>query len=383
MAADHPEDAGLDASTTSSPKHKLRWFQFSLRTLLVVMTVICVFLGTVFNYVVLPAERQRAAVQAIAKFQKSQKSRYLLPFTYEPIEYASAPKDEFWLIGKLRLALPRDYFDPVVSVDLSTCEFQDSDLVFLKQLPRLHALNLINTDVTDAGLENLKDLVNFEFLYLIGRKRENLTDIGIAHLKKLKKLKTLWIRDSTITDAGISYLSGMTELRELDLRGSNISDSGLTHLRGLTNLDSLDLCGSKITGTGLADLHGLHKLSKISLSDTHLNDSELVHLQRFKNLKYVELSNTFLTEYCIRNLRGIENQKSFTIFRTNTFVTQKGIRALKEAMPSLWVIPYKIEEDATTQDPTHVARELIKPTKDQRWRLRVVGKRGGRHFQPR
>ncbi len=318
MAADHPEDAGLDAPTTSLPQHKLRWFQFSLRTLLVVMTLICVFLGMVFNYVVLPAERQRAAVQAIAKFQLSPKYRtdplaspltLTNPFSSPLAVYASAPKDEFWLIDKLRSILPRDYFYAVLAVDLTGCEFQDLDLVVLKQLPRLRSLGLSDTNVTDAGLENLKDLVDLEELELGRRKRENLSDIGIAHLKNLKKLKSLWIYNSTITDAGMLQLSGMTELIELHLPHSNISDSGLMHLRGLSKLKFLNVA--------------------------------------------------------------------------NTLVTRKGVLALQEAIPSLSVDPFTLRENVTAQNPPRVPGELMKPTKDQRWRLRIVGKRGGRHFQAR
>lgn len=50
-----------------SPKRTGHWFQFSLRTLLVVTTLIFILLGTVVNWIIVPAERQRMAVEEIKK----------------------------------------------------------------------------------------------------------------------------------------------------------------------------------------------------------------------------------------------------------------------------------------------------------------------------
>ena len=47
--------------------------------------------------------------------------------------------------------------------------------------------------------------------------------------------------DHQITDAGLVHLKGMTNLKQLDLSRTQITDAGLVHLAGLTKLQQLDL----------------------------------------------------------------------------------------------------------------------------------------------
>ena len=58
--------------------------------------------------------------------------------------------------------------------------------------------------ITDAGLINLKGLPELQELSLFGC--QNVTDAGLAHLKDLTNLQTLNLRFTQVTDAGIAEL---------------------------------------------------------------------------------------------------------------------------------------------------------------------------------
>ena len=74
--------------------------------------------------------------------------------------------------------------------------------------------------------------------------------------EELTNLKSLVIGGfgSQITDAGLVNLKGMTKVEELLLFCPKVTDAGLVHLTGLTNLQTLNLVGTKVTDAGVADL---------------------------------------------------------------------------------------------------------------------------------
>lgn len=188
-------------SQPAATKHKRRWFQFSLRTLLVLLTLSCAWLGVVVNRV----NRQRAAVQVVERLGGNP-------------EYGDAPVDESWAVGKLRNWLPRDYFDHVVAIDFNGTQVSDAGLVHLKGLTTLEWLNLSGTQVTDAGL---------------------------THVKGLTTLKWLSVGDTRVTDSGLVHLEDLTALKFLDLDGTQVTDTGLVHLKRLRVLEWLRLANTQ------------------------------------------------------------------------------------------------------------------------------------------
>jgi hypothetical protein len=227
------------ASLLAKLKPKRRWVQVSLRTVLVLVTLLCIAL----SMWVVPAERQRRAVAAIEKLGGH-------------VSYAAhnqAP-GEASLVSLLQRNLPKDYFDHVESVDLNSTRVTDAELAHLKGLTSLQQLFLDETQVTDAGL---------------------------AHLEGLRGLQRLNVIHTKITDAGLVYLQGMTNLKWLDLsRSTELADAGLVNLQGMTNLQLLSLSGSRVTDAGLAHLQGLRGLQHLILLRTKVTSAGLSELRR-------------------------------------------------------------------------------------------------------
>jgi hypothetical protein len=80
-----------------------------------------------------------------------------------------------------------------------------------------------STQITDAGLENLKGLTNLTLLWL---DNTQITDTGLEHIKRLTNLFELSLANTRITDAGLEHLTGMNEIGILSIENTQISVEG-------------------------------------------------------------------------------------------------------------------------------------------------------------
>ena len=54
-----------------------------------------------------------------------------------------------------------------------------------------------------------------------------VTDVGLAHLRGLTRLRKLILAGTRVTDAGLDQLATFSDLRQLDLEGSLVSQAGI------------------------------------------------------------------------------------------------------------------------------------------------------------
>jgi Leucine-rich repeat (LRR) protein len=92
---------------------------------------------------------------------------------------------------------------PVIGVSLRHIEVTDAGLECLKELPLLQLLDLDHTPVTDVGLKCLKGLTQLQLLDL---EHTKMTDNGLEHLKGLTKLQSLNLEFTKVSDAGMNGL---------------------------------------------------------------------------------------------------------------------------------------------------------------------------------
>ncbi len=168
-----------------------RWrFQFSLRTLCLVMFLACVGMSWV-GVKMQQARRQKEAVAAIKELGGS--------VAYDYGVGQAQPTTPKWL----RSLLGDDFLANVVEVWLQSSKVTDVGLEHLKALPQLQVLSLENTTVTDTGLEHLKRLSHLYNLFL---DNTMVTDDGLEHLKRLTQLHALSVGNTQVTDEGVSRL---------------------------------------------------------------------------------------------------------------------------------------------------------------------------------
>ncbi len=184
--------------------NKPRWYQFSLRTLLLVISAICLGPGGYVAYKQGKAKEMQQTVAAIESL-----GGYV--FYDESVPVRS---------GLKKMILGDDSFGNVSGVDFNPLKTEnrqitDRDLRLLRSFPRLNHLVIKNCQqVSDDGLSELSRLSNLQYLYL---NDTPITDAGLAHLAALKNLKELSLTDTKVTGAGLVQLSGLTNLNFLYL----------------------------------------------------------------------------------------------------------------------------------------------------------------------
>jgi hypothetical protein len=153
------------AEPAVSETPKRRWYQYSLKTLLVVLTLLCLGPGGYVAYEHAKARKQNAAVEVLEKL-----GGFVFVDTKVPCR---SPM--------VRQVLGDDAFGNVAEVNLNYTQATDADLVHLNGLKGIRIVDLRNTKVTDAGLMHLAELKGLVVLDLGHTK---VTDAGVAELQR-------------------------------------------------------------------------------------------------------------------------------------------------------------------------------------------------------
>jgi hypothetical protein len=171
MATDSPPIA-------EQKSRKLRWFQYRLRSLFVLTTLVAI------------------ACSWLAVMRQEQRKEYAAA---EAIRKAggAAMSEQTWL-GKL---LRDNTLIRVSDVDLEGKPIADDVLMHFDGLSQLHSVQLIG--ITDAGLAHLRGASRLDNALLSGTE---VTDAGMVHLQGLGNLKRLTFVNTSVTDQGVKKL---------------------------------------------------------------------------------------------------------------------------------------------------------------------------------
>ena len=289
----HTAESTVTTTPPDKARRRLRWYQFSLRTLLVLVLLASV--GMSWLAVRMQrAKRQREAVEEIRRLggEVMYDHKWIAPGSSIPNPEAPGPA---WL----RKLLGDDFFASVTWVALGEPEMRATGLEYLTWMPQFPELYPHRTQVTDAALEHLKGFTKLRTLYLVGTE---VTDAALERLKGLTHLQELFLGDAQVTDAGLVHLKGLTQLETLDLISTEVTDAGLEHLKGLT-LRQLYLTRTHVTDAGLEHLKELTGLRVLLLSDTKVSDAGLEHLRVLPQLRQVSLERTHVTDAGVKDLQ--------------------------------------------------------------------------------
>ncbi len=203
------------AFEVAQARGKRRWYQFNLRTLLVltfVCAIPCAWLGNRIER----KREERAAVGALRELGAT------VTYDYEFDHIGPAGPD--WA----RALFGENFFDEVDCITFDNgAVINDDALMNCRGFSHLTWLNLYDTNVTDAGLVHLKGLTRLCYLNL---GKTKVTDAGLTNITELKQLDQLGLEATAVTDAGIQHLKGLAQLRVLDLMETAVTDSGVSEI---------------------------------------------------------------------------------------------------------------------------------------------------------
>jgi hypothetical protein len=325
-------DQITNASPTNPHTQKARsrrWLRFSLRTFLLVLTALCIWLGFKVNQ----ARRQKEAVAGLKavgmRFYYAHQRDDAYPNSIDPGRELAVPKWLEELAGY-------DFFRTVISVQ------------GLGQ-------------VTDDDLRHLAGLPYVEHLYVWGSE---VSDAGLAHLRRPDRLVSFGTYNSLVGDGFLKRLCNSTRLERLALGRSEITDEGLLAIRTVTKLKRLGLSGSKITDAGMAALDNMTALEIVDLDRTEVTDAGLIHLKNAKRLRHLGLSRTSITDAGLEHLHGFPELQSVTL--DDTAATPDGIAALKAATPTLRAVDQMNASRLRDADDLNQVAKLRKPRPPRR-----------------
>lgn len=272
---------------SDSPKPKLRWFRYTLRTLLLFVTIASVAFGGL-GYKMRRAKQQQEAVQMISKLSGWVRYDYQYDADLHRFHTHDLPPGPEWL----RNVFGIDFFSNVTYANLG---FQEpaTGLRYIGTLTELRTLDISDADIGDLDMKNLHGLKHLQDLIMWRGKR--ISDAGLEPFAGLTELKRLLLTDSKVKGDGLKYLEGLSKLRMLRLDGNPLNDEGLKHLEGLKSLEVLDLPATNVTDVGLSHLRGLTQLKTLSLHHTHITDAGLIHLRGLSQLTELGVPDTQVT----------------------------------------------------------------------------------------
>jgi hypothetical protein len=204
-----------------------RWHQFSLRSLLVAVTLASVIMSCFAAWWHAGA-RTREAERTLDKVNGEISFGH--GFRFSP----NTSDDDLARIV---------YFPGIKELDLYGTEITDAGLPHMRRLTDLRVLSLACTKITDEGLTEVGEFVNLERLNLMGT---SVSVAGLKSLRRLDHLATLELIGMNIEDDDLSQLPDLPELRELDLRLTNVTRAGLRQLARFPKLKVVRL-GDDIT----------------------------------------------------------------------------------------------------------------------------------------
>ena len=162
--------------------------------------------------------------------------------------------------------------------------------------------------ITDKGVEHLAGLTDLECLFLnndvrLVRFSKLAKDEDLKLLGAFKELEMLQLGRSEITDAGIVSIRDLVKLRLLDLSNTRITDYGVSQLTSLKHLRMLDLSGTRVSDASTGHLTALQKLDQLNLSNTEVTDAGMMALGELPSLRSLYLFGTLVTARAVEVLQ--------------------------------------------------------------------------------
>jgi hypothetical protein len=193
-----------ESSKTDPPKRKRRWFQFSLRTLLVVMAILAVGCAWVAGKI----EQSRREREA---------TRHFLALGAVILQDQQPMLSRLWPFGEQMVTTGVLVGNKEYYLTFGTARFAESMEARIRQ-------------PTDSDLRRLKDLPGLETLRVTS---QFVTDNGIAELVSIKSLRRLEICAPLVSNSAVVQIAQMVDLADLNLVGTAMTPSGIGNLRQL------------------------------------------------------------------------------------------------------------------------------------------------------
>ncbi|MEX2142885.1 MAG: hypothetical protein WD894_26750 [Pirellulales bacterium] len=301
------ESTPLEPLPTPPPRR--RWTRFSLRTLLILITVLSVWLGVKVDQ----ARRQKRAVDTLRALGAE--------IAYEHQRVTNGGFDtriELDVPAWARELCGDDFFQTCTGVYFWWRLSEDRTETYPHKL-------------TDDDLKCLADLPQLEVLYI---DKAPITDAGLAHLPHPKRLSHVRLDDTNAGDDFVKRLKGTQRLVALGLDNTRVSDAGLAELRGIKTLTSLSLVGTQTGDQGLAAFSACRQLEALRPGSKVTNEG----LRQFETLENIEFLLAADCQITGEALDGIRLPKADEVHLRRCAIADDDLEPLVQAVRDVRVL---------------------------------------------
>src|SRR6266511_2850138 len=189
---------------------------------------------------------------------------------------------------------------PITGMNCRGDNILEADLRFLVRFPTLREVTIGGQagSLDAKAISPLTELPALERLTLTG---VHMTDETMAILKRMQKLRTLWIARS-VTDAGLVHLTKLERLEELIVQDASLRGVGLKHLLSLKSLRSIDFSYSRFTNDSLSHIGQLKQVRTVTMRTCNLTDCDLRHLSKLTEIQALNLCDNRISNLGLHHI---------------------------------------------------------------------------------
>jgi hypothetical protein len=164
------------------------------------------------------------------------------------------------------------------------------------------SVSLWGPGITDEVLVNVATISSIANLKA---SNTSITDKGLAELKKLPKLRMLFILGTVATGSGLDGLADSGKLTNLSFAAAHLDSVGVGMIAEIKSLQTLELHASLVNEAELVPLRDLQELLSINQGYAKVTDWSASWLANLKKLRQIDLGNTLVTKNGVRRLRKL------------------------------------------------------------------------------
>lgn len=246
---------------------------------------------------------------------------------------AAFADDGAW-IRELGGSFEEDKTGNIVSADLTSTWVTDDDLGKLAEFSELRKIDLSDTKIGDLGiaqLRRLKKVTHFNCNHCA-----YITDGAVAYFKHWTDLEYLNVRGSEVTSRVLEHLRAMKRLKYLDIGFSRVNDDGFDALAGLESLEELHIGGDKMSGLALPLLRLLPALKHLDVNGSQRTDSgrwglmltdvNVESIAALTQLQTLNMGGASVSDVGMKSLQPLVNLESLDLSRME--ITAAGLEAV-------------------------------------------------------
>jgi hypothetical protein len=151
-------------------------------------------------------------------------------------------------------------------LDLGGRHLSPAHIQALRKLPQITELSLASTGVSDESIPRLATLQRLVSLNLAGCPIEGSGFAALQVGRDFPRLVALDLSGTRLTESGVANVARMTRIERLGLQNLDLSGLSARSLANLTTLSFLNIRGTKINAANLASLSRIASLTSMELT---------------------------------------------------------------------------------------------------------------------